>query len=252
MLLERVHERIVPLGGANIAETRDLDEGITPFFSNWLVPLQSGGRGRPVFVFPSGDNEPRALASEREIAQHASRTHPFWAFARDPAHLNRVRERGVAELAREYITHMRAIQGKGPFLLYGNCIGGYLAWETASQLLDAGEEIAGMFFYEVPLRADYNNVLPGHPPVHSANLWRMSHYYRPIALPVDLTHVVTETWHARGWWAPWQELVLGFARTVIIPNRSMNPHEFLARRQAIIARHVRSWVDEAEARIWRA
>jgi hypothetical protein len=212
------------------------------------VPLQPEGTGRPVFVFPSADNERRAIATEMEIARHVGRQHPFWAFAREPAHLDRVREHGVATLAGEYVAQIRALQGQGPFLLYGNCVGGYLAWETARQLLDLGEEIAGMLFYEVPLRAEFDRVLPGHPPVHSGNLWRVSHYYRLQALPIDLTQVMTESWHERGWWAPWQELARGDTRTVVIPNLSLSPQDFLARRQALIARHVQDWIDTAEVR----
>lgn len=190
-----------------------------------------------------------ALAIEARVASNVGQDHPFWALGRDDSHLDHVREHGVAALAAEYIAQIRAIQGKGPFLLYGNCVGGYLAWETARQLLAIGEEIAGILFYEVPLRADFARVLPGSPRVDSANLWRLSHYYRLQALPIDLTYVMTESWHARDWWAPWQELVLGTVETVLIPNLALSSEEFLARREAMIARHVRDWIDTAEARV---
>ena len=161
-----------------------------------------------------------------------------------------MRERGVSALAAEYIAQIRLIQASGPYLLYGNCIGGYVAWEVARQLLAAGEEIAGILFYEVPIRPDFATVLPGHPPVHSTrSLWRLSHYYRPHPLPIDLTYLMTESWHPRAWWAPWREVVLGRFETVVLPDLTLGAEAFLAQREAIIAEHVRTWIAAAEARI---
>jgi hypothetical protein len=225
-------------------------EGITPFFPDWVVPLQLEGTGRPVFVFPAADNEPGAIRTEARVANHVGWDHPFWAFGRDDAQLDLVREQGVAALIAEYIAQIRAIQATGPFLLYGNCIGGYAAWETARQLLDMGEEIAGMFFYEVPIRPDFATVLPGHPPVHSTrNIMRLSHYYRLQALPIDLTYLMTESWQGWNSWAPWQDVVLGTFESVVLPNLSLGTQEFLARREAMIAEHVRDWIDKSEARL---
>jgi hypothetical protein len=232
------------------AQDDGASEGITPFFPDWVVPLQPEGAGRPVFVFPSADNEPVAILIEAEIADRVGREHPFWAFARDNSQLDLVRERGVAAVVAEYIAQMRAIQGKGPFLLTGACIGGYAAWETARQLLDAGEEIAGILFYEVPIRPDFATVLPGHPPVHETrNIMRLAHYYRPPALPIDLTYIMTETWHGMSVWAPWQDVVLGTFETVVLPDITLGGEEFLARRQSLIAQHVREWIDKSEARL---
>ena len=189
-----------------------------------------------------------ALDIEARVAMHVGRDHPFWAFARDDSQLDLVHERGVAALAAGYIAQIRAIQGKGPFLLYGSCIGGYAAWETARQLLDTGEEIGGMLFFEVPIRPDFTTVLPGHPPVRSSrNLWRLSHYYQLHALPIDLTYVMTESWHPRDWWAPWRDVVLGTFETVVLPNLTLGSEAFLARRETMIARHLRDWIDTAEA-----
>jgi hypothetical protein len=232
------------------AQDDGASEGITPFFPDWVVPLQPEGAGRPVFVFPSADNEPVAILIEAEIADHVGREHPFWAFARDDSQLDLVRERGVAAVVAEYIAQMRAIQGKGPFLLTGACIGGYAAWETARQLLDAGEEIAGILFYEVPIRPDFATVLPGHPPVHDTrNIMRLAHYYRPQALPIDVTYIMTETWHGLSLWAPWQEVVLGTFETIVLPDLTLGMQEFLSRRQSMIAQQVRDWIDKAEARL---
>jgi pimeloyl-ACP methyl ester carboxylesterase len=232
------------------AQDDGTSEGVTPFFPDWVIPLQAEGAGRPVFVFPSADNEPMAIRIEAEIADRVGRDHPFWAFARDDSQLDLVRERGAGAVVTQYIAQMRAIQGKGPFLLTGHCIGGYAAWETAKQLLDSGEEIAGILFFEVPIRPDFATVLPGHPPVHETrNIMRLAHYYRPPALPIDLTYIMTETWHGMSVWAPWQDVVLGTFETVVLPDITLGGEEFLARRQSLIAQHVRDWIDKADARL---
>jgi hypothetical protein len=208
--------------------------------------------GRPVFVFPAWDNVPTAIAIETRVAAHVGRDRPFWAFRRDESHLDCMRAHGVPALATRFVTQIQVIQGKGPFLLYGNCAGGYLAWETARQLLELGEQISGVFFFEVPIRPDFTRMLPGHPPVHSENLWRITYHYRLQSLPIDLTCLMTESWRARGWWAPWQEVALGTVETVVIPAHTMSKQVFLARREAIIARHVRDWIDKSEARLQSA
>jgi hypothetical protein len=213
------------------AADHELSKGITPFFPDWVVPLQSEGTSRPVFVFPAGHHELTALAIEARVAVHVGRDHPFWGFGREDPRLAPARAAGVPALVAEYVTQMRIIHGTGPYLLYGNCAGAYLAWEAASQLLAAGDQIAGILFFEAPLRSD------GASP---------SRHYRPPALPVDLTHVMTKAWHDRGWGTPWRQVTLGTFETVVVPGETETAFE---RRDERIARHVHDWIDQAEARL---
>ena len=89
-------------GSDDVALVRAQDtaasDGITPFLPDWVIPLQSEGTGRPVFVFPAADNEPMAIEAEGRFANHVGRDHPFWAFARDPVHYDLVHDHGVAAL----------------------------------------------------------------------------------------------------------------------------------------------------------
>jgi hypothetical protein len=223
----------------------DPGQGVTPFFPDWVIPLQAEGTERPVFVFPSGHDERAALAIDARIAGHVGRDHPFWGFDRRDSHRELVREQGIAALGAEYVAYVRAIQNTGPYLFYGTCLGGYLAWETARQLLDAGKEIAGVLFFEVPIRSDFANVRPGPIPVHSAHLWRLAHYIQLHPLPVDLTHLMTESWHGTRWWAPWQQLALGSFATVVVPDET---EATLPSREERLARHIRAWIEKAESR----
>ena len=218
-------------------------ERSTPFVPDWVVPLQREGDEQPVFVFPSGPDELPALTVDAQIAALVGRRHPFWGFRRDHPHLERARRDGIPMLVAEYVKAMRLIQGEGSFLLFGNCVGGYLAWEAAGQLLAAGEDVAGLLFYEVPLRADFDRLMPGITPRDISPARSLSLYYRPRTLAVDLTHLMTDTWQARGWWAPWQHVVGGHLETVVItPDPAGEPG-----RDTLIAEQLRRWIERAEA-----
>ncbi|MGH2618311.1 MAG: thioesterase domain-containing protein, partial [Thermomicrobiales bacterium] len=196
-----VHALFVAPTPAEMAELIDelqanpapmLSAGITPFVPGWVVPLQREGRGRPIFDFPSSHNQLHALAQDARIAALVGRDHPIWGFQGDHPELERIREDGVPALAAAYVEQMRVIQGAGPYLLFATCGGGYLAWEVARRLLAAGEAIAGIFFFEVPPRSDFDTVLSEHTPAGVSSLWRPDGEYRPQALQTDLTFLMTE------------------------------------------------------------
>jgi acyl carrier protein len=218
--------------------------GVTPFMAEWVVPLQREGDARPVFVFPAGPDDLRALAIDAHIASLVGRRHPFWGFRRDDVHLERARQDGIPMLVAEYVKAMRQIQGRGPFLLFGNCVGGYLAWEAAGQLLAAGEEVAGLLFYEVPLRHDFDRLMPGATPRDISPARSLSLYYRPRTLPVDLTHLMTDAWQIHEWSVPWRAVVGGRLDTVVISPGPAGEQ----RRDTLIAEQVRRWIEKTEAR----
>ena len=230
-------------------QERDPDPSsrITPTLSDWVMPLQGEGSGRPVFVFPAGHGDVPALAYEAQVAVLASRTHPFWGFRREHPQLEEARQAGIPALVAEYVRQMRAIQNQGPYLLYGTCAGGYLAWEAARQLLAAGESIAGMLFYEVFLRPDFDELLQGHTPAHISPSWSLSLYYRPQPLPVDLTVLETEEWRARRWSEPWRRVAAKGVEMISIPSDAEGFQDISAKRKATLANQVRLWISKAEA-----
>jgi acyl carrier protein len=222
---------------------------ISSTLDDWVMPLQGEGSGRPVFVFPAGHGDVPALAYEAQVAVLASRTHPFWGFRREHPQLEEARQAGIPALVAEYVGQMRAIQNQGPYLLYGTCAGGYLAWEAARQLLAAGESIAGILFYEVFLRPDFDELLPGHTPAHISPSWSLSLYYRPQPLPVDLTVLETEEWRARCWSEPWRRVAAKGVDMISIPSDAEGFQNISAKRKATLANQVRLWIDKAEARM---
>ena len=241
---------------AELPREQERDSGpssrIAPPLSDWVIPLQSEGFGRPVFVFPAGHGDLSALAYEAQVALLASRTHPFWGFRREHPQLEEARQAGIPALVAEYVRQMRAIQSQGPYLLYGTCAGGYLAWEAAHQLLAAGESIAGILFYEVFLRPDFDELLQGHTPAHISPAWSLSLYYRPQPLPVDLTVLATEEWRARRWSESWRRVAAKGVEMIRIPSDAEGFQDISAKRRATLADQIRRWIDKAEASVQSA
>jgi hypothetical protein len=224
-------------------------DGMTPFTPDWVVTLQPEGAGRPVFVFPGGLGGKWILHRDAQIAALVGRQHPFFGFRRDRQQV--VREgHTVPAMAAAYVEQIRVLQGSGPYLLYGICSGGALAWEAAAQLLAAGETIGGLLFFEAPLRAGHADITPAVAPARAV-LPGLVPTYTPDPLPVDLTLLMTEAWHRRGRSDGWAPLVRGRVERVLMPGDSPGAHNLYAGREATIAAHVRDWIVQAEER-WRA
>jgi thioesterase domain-containing protein len=48
----------------------------------------------------------------------------------------------IEDMAARYIADMRVVQPRGPYFIGGRCLGGYIAFEMALQLVDIGENVA--------------------------------------------------------------------------------------------------------------
>jgi hypothetical protein len=227
-----------------------LGEGITPFFPDWVVHLQSEGIGRPVFVFPGGRGNRVVLAKDAQIAAMVGRVHPFYGFHREVAHIATDRDDWTAATAADYVVQIRNIQNRGPYLLYAICSGAPFAWEVARQLVHSGADIAGMLFYEAQLADDSGEpgrprYIPLGPPPGRAPA------YVPEPLAVDLTLLMTEVWHAERKSDGWFQVARGRVETVVMPGSTPGEHALYYRREAMIAKHLRDWIARTEDR-WAA
>jgi hypothetical protein len=226
---------------------RNLGDGITPFFPDWVVPLQTEGGGRPVFVFPGARGNRVVLAKDAQIAAMVGRVHPFYGFHREEAHVATERDDWAAATAADYVTQIRMIQSRGPYLLYAICSGGPFAWEVARQLIDAGENVAGMLFYETPLTVHPGEEgRPWYTPLGPPPGRAPAHVPQPLA--VDLTLLMTEVWHAKGKSDGWFRVTQGQVDTVVMPGDTPGNHNLYYRREAMIAQHLRDWIARVEFR----
>jgi acyl carrier protein len=224
-------------------------EGTDRLLPEWVVPVQREGTGRPVFLFPGGEFGLKSLARDAQIVAHVGRDHPFWGIRLDHPFFadDRERENPVPLIAAAYVRQMRRIQPQGPYLLYGICGGGLLTWEAAKQLIAAGETIAGILFYEVPLSERLFALPDGYSPAQTTSWWR-PFPNPPRPLPVHLTLLMTETWHDRRDSVLWTGLAEGGGATIVMPGGRHDRHVLYDGYEELIARHVRTWMERAEAR----
>jgi hypothetical protein len=225
-------------------------EGMTPFLARWVILLQRHGTKRPVFLYPGGVGGIWIMTRDAQVAALVGRDHPFYGFRRDKPHIDPARENWHQAMAAAYIEQMRNIQGGGPYLIYAICGGGPLAWETIKQLQAAGEEIAGVLFYEVPLRADFATRAP-EPSSSRAAVLRPFRTYIPEPLPIDVTMLMCDGWQAKGESAGFEQIVRGNLETVLMPGDSAGPHNPYEGRESMVAEHVRNWIAQSEARLER-
>lgn len=103
-----------------------------------VVPLKAAGSGHPVFLFPG------MYGDVMEVHSLSNKIHPNRP-------LYGVRGRGLApgesphssveQMADDYIEHMRRLQPTGPYTLIGYSFGGLVAYEMATRLRQAHEEV---------------------------------------------------------------------------------------------------------------
>ncbi|MFH8802242.1 amino acid adenylation domain-containing protein [Streptomyces sp. NPDC017936] len=105
-----------------------------------LVPLRSTGTEAPFFlVHPLGGS----VFCYSELVDVLDPERPLYAFqAPEYAGPDVPRPDSVEEIARLYLSEVRAVQPEGPYHLGGWCMGGMVSYEMARQLEAAGEEVA--------------------------------------------------------------------------------------------------------------
>jgi acyl transferase domain-containing protein/thioesterase domain-containing protein len=87
----------------------------------------------------------------RHLAQLVGTDRPFYGLQARGLYGDRGPHESFEEMARDYITEIRAVQPHGPYLLGGFSGGGITAYEIAQQLRSQGEEIALLVFLDTPL-----------------------------------------------------------------------------------------------------
>lgn len=121
--------------GGTVEHLASLIRNRTETHSSHLVTLQSGGSRRPIFfIHPIGGG----VVCYAYLARHLGAEQPVYALQsleKDDPHTQ------VEAMAASYIEAMREAQPQGPYLLGGWSFGAYVAFEMASQLQRAGEEV---------------------------------------------------------------------------------------------------------------
>ncbi len=121
---------------------------------NCLVPIKSAG-GRPPFYCVHGEGG--NVLEFMDLARHVHPDQPFYGIQAiglsGPTPEKRFT---IEEMAREYILEIREFQREGPYYLGGSSFGGWVAYEMARQLTEAGRAVG--------LVAMFDTAVPGMPP----------------------------------------------------------------------------------------
>ncbi|MBL9136526.1 MAG: acyltransferase domain-containing protein [Verrucomicrobiales bacterium] len=108
-----------------------------------LTPIQPHGNRPPLFVVAGGNGEDAELYAHAALAErHYGLDQPCYGFKRRGWDGKAPPHESVEAMARDYIVEMKTVQPRGPYHLYGDCLGGSIAFEMAQQLVRSGEEVA--------------------------------------------------------------------------------------------------------------
>jgi thioesterase domain-containing protein/acyl carrier protein len=123
-----------------------------------LVAIQPDGAEVPLFCVPPLDG---SLVGFGLLSSHLGRDRPMWGFGQ-PASRADDAPNTIEDIAAAYVATMRAMRPGGPYLLLGDCFGGFVAYEMACQLGRGGEEPAFLGMVDTPYRRGWrqNTSLP--------------------------------------------------------------------------------------------
>ena len=190
--IESAFARTLPLGVIfslptieQLAALLDHNRPASAGFS--LVPLQTAGSGRPIFV---------VHWTLRELVRHLGAERPIYALsfglAAQTAQQRPALPPRLEDLAAQYVGEMRLVQPHGPYALIGYSAGGVVAFEMAQQLLAAGETVGFLGLIDTIMPREYFDKTVSRHPLHRqvANLFRLPpreisyslkrHYLRPL------------------------------------------------------------------------
>jgi acyl carrier protein len=116
--------------------------------SSCIIRVQRKGIRTPLFVVHgiSGD-----VAYAKRIAEILGPTRPIYGLRAIGLRAGETPISGVPRIAERYVSELRAVQAKGPYLLHGFCGGAFIAYEMAQQLRRAGESVSGLVMIDPPL-----------------------------------------------------------------------------------------------------
>lgn len=104
-----------------------------------LVPLQPRGAKLPLFLVHPASGLAYPYSA---LAQALGEDQPLYALQDPSLESSRPPHTRIEDYAEEYLQAIRSVQSKGPYLIGGWSFGGHVAFEMASRLHEAGQEVA--------------------------------------------------------------------------------------------------------------
>jgi thioesterase domain-containing protein len=116
-----------------------------------LVPLKPAGSQPPLFARPGHNGD---VFCYRPLADHLDRDRPLYGVEPKGSHGGPTAPT-VEEMARYEVAQIQSLQPHGPYFIAGYCAGGSIAFESARQLTESGEEVARLLLFASPSPAAY-------------------------------------------------------------------------------------------------
>jgi thioesterase domain-containing protein len=113
---------------------------------SYLLPFRISGSGSPLFCFPgSGGN----VHIFREMVEVLPNAQPIYGIDMEWL-CEEVQLFTIEELGAFYFDVIRSVQKRGPYYFCGYSFGGLVAYEIATQLIDAGDSVGLIALLDTP------------------------------------------------------------------------------------------------------
>ena len=112
-----------------------------------VVPLGSGGRGRPAYWVPGGGG--LSVLMFREISMLLAQDRPVFGF--EYALGSGRGGESLVDMARGYVDDLVALDPRGPYTLLGFSNGGWTAFEMTRQIEERGGTVALLVVLDTPI-----------------------------------------------------------------------------------------------------
>ena len=137
---------------ARVAEFIRASKGIAA--SQTIVPLRTSGIGVPLFLV---HNKYCFVMYYRHLLSDLKNNRPVYGLQPPPLNGEHRIPRTIEAMAAGYITEIRTMQPRGPYLLAGHSFGGKVCFEIAQQLVRAGERVSFLGLIDTQLRVESND-----------------------------------------------------------------------------------------------
>lgn len=124
-----------------------------------VVAAQPKGNRTPFFFVAGYQGPDDALLVLSRFVPHLGSDQPVFGFRPRWIQGDGVQCASIEETAREFVSELRSIQARGPYLLGGHCVGGVVALEMARLLMMQGETVSLLALLDTERPSSYRAVL---------------------------------------------------------------------------------------------
>ncbi|MFT3764368.1 MAG: HAD-IIIC family phosphatase [Minicystis sp.] len=142
-----VEQLAAPAAGAHANRAAEISARVTAGRSPAIHALRAGGKKRPLFLGRPATRSGGGL-SYVALARQIDPDRPVYVFQNRPLLDGTEPYSTIEEMASEYLTALRQVQPRGPYLIAGWCLGGKTAFEMANRLVDRGEQVNQLILFD--------------------------------------------------------------------------------------------------------